>query len=59
MCNLREITTMVKGVILREDNMISKLSERYSLTAYAEINFNWSKRSYTECCARKERIEIA
>jgi hypothetical protein len=39
--------------------MIAKMSERYILTPYPEINFNWSKKSCIEFCARKERIEIA
>jgi hypothetical protein len=59
MCNLREITTIVKYVILRKSNMITKMSEKYFLTPYPEINFNWSKNSCIECCAREERIEIA
>jgi hypothetical protein len=42
--NLREITTIVKYVILREGNMIEKMSEKYLLTPYPEINFSWSKK---------------
>jgi len=46
--NLIEITTIVKDVILREGNMIANMSEKYSLTPYPEINFNWSKKSCIE-----------
>jgi len=56
---LRDITRVVKVVILRESNVIANMSEKDSLTPYPEINFNWSKKSYIEYCARKERIEIA
>jgi hypothetical protein len=56
---LREITTILKDVILREGNMKAKMSEKYLLTPYPEINSNWSKKSCIECCARKGRIETA
>jgi len=43
-CNLREITTVVQDLILREGIMVANMSENDSLTPYPEINFNWNKK---------------
>jgi len=34
------------------------MPEMSSLIPYCEINFSWGKRSYIECCSRKERSGI-
>jgi hypothetical protein len=60
-CNLRVITMILKDRCndIERQNILSKLSEKRSLTLYREMNFLWGKRSYIDWCLRKEQSGIA
>jgi hypothetical protein len=45
-------------MILR-DKMLAKFPDKSSLTLYRELNFPWGKKTYIECCSRKEKSRIA
>jgi len=38
LCNLRDLKTVVKDVILREGNMIANMSEKDTLTFYPDFD---------------------